>query len=935
MKTLLRSTFVVKDEPVGVLIENFRMLEGSKLGFEDVNDNSLWGFIRDFVHAHHHPPDVSTIRSHFERSNLTPVVDRLEEITITRPKLTSGDFEAYINGYAEQRKKALVARFLQEASDILTKGVEVKEKGAEKTILIGPNQAMQFLLDKAHDILTPITGVRLSGEVTQDGDDFIADYNRVKLDPLAGVGQFTGLTQMDDVLGGAKRYELWTHAAFTGGMKTSTMLNWAYNQAVHYTSDVLIFSLEMPYHQCRRLLYVLHSRHPKFAKVHAPLDYERTKVSKNTPEEEVFMLSVAEDFKSGGYGKIFIEVADPNKTDFTMADIRHRAETLYAKTPFRLLFIDHALLVSPRKWVPNPTDRTNEVIRDAKKLAMSFNKGLGMAVVILFQISREGYKAALKARGGSGGEGRGKGGGVTVQSNYVYNLTHLSYANECLVGSTLIPTLEGFKPLTSIQVGDEVWSRTGWKRVLATFDQGVRPTWEVVTDRGSRLEVTAEHRVRVLRDETVDWASVSELRGGDWVMGARGVSEWPTQPSTLPIHEGLGTPSTLSVEGAYVLGAWHGDGHEKQYGVSFTGNRKEAAVESRIHAKFSTAFGRDMTPYHFKSRPGSFDMEHYGKAFRDWFHEVAGEHHGTCVPDVIHRSPREHVLAFLKGLFDTDGWINNQNVMGLKMKSRSFLEGVQHLLTRLGLDSRLERTDTYLKVTDTTYEGWTLRIRGHASMMQFNKEIGFTEPHKAARLHKHVTKGESTVKDKDVYPVGTVFLALCREHTPYGLISSGRLTKFHYNNQYKAKKTGLASRGAIQYLLDYLTSEGISDTRADFLREVLALHVMQVASVGPTGRSEPVYDIEVGGDHEYASGPLLSHNCERSSDVVTASWLDEELAKNNQVLYQCLKSRDTRPFEPFLAGVQWGTRAVFTLIDANLEDARKAGDEIDISRETG
>jgi replicative DNA helicase len=427
VKVLLRSTFATGNEPHEALLNNFRMLEASSLGFEDPNDNAIWTFVKDFTLQHHHPPNITTIRAHFERSNLVTVVDRLEAVALTKPKMM-GDFEHYLNAKAEDRRRRLVGTYLQEATEILMKGIEIKTKGEEKELLIGPHAAMRFLMDKAHDILTPVTGVKLSGEVTADADDYLAEYQRVKNDPLSGIGQFMGIRQVDETLGGAKRHELWIHAAFTGHMKSSLMLNWAYNQAVFFKHDVLIFSLEMPYSQCRRLLYALHSAHEKFRDRFTPLDYARTRDGQLTPEEEEFLKISAMDFKNGGYGRIHIEVADPNKVDFTVADMRHRAETIYASTPFQLMFVDHALLVAPRKWVPSTTDRLNEVIRDCKRLAMSFNKGMGMAVVLLFQISREGFKAARKARGLDSFEKDGQ--VKEVRSNHVYNLTFLSYANE-------------------------------------------------------------------------------------------------------------------------------------------------------------------------------------------------------------------------------------------------------------------------------------------------------------------------------------------------------------------------------------------------------------------------------------------------------------------------------------------------------------------------
>lgn len=930
MKTLLRSTIVAAptDNPDAHL-ENFRKLDASNLEFQEPEDVAIWQFVRSFVQQHHHVPDVATLQAYFSRTNALSTEDRVQVLRGVPPR-SKGDFLLHLDQKAEDRRKVLVSKLLQEASEIVTRGILVDgDKKGEKVLLQGPVAAVRHLLEGSHAIVTPTTGARLSGDVIHDGADFLAHYDRVKSDPLSGVGQFMGIRQIDDTLGGAKRFELWTHAAFTGGWKSSLMLNWAYTQAVYYHHSVLIFSLEMPYQQCRNILYAMHSAHEKFERIHPPLEYQKVKEGLLGPKEEWFLREhVVPDLNQNpDYGSIMIEVADPEKVDFTVADIRSRAETLYAKTPFRLLFIDHALLVSPRKWVASTTERLNEVIRDCKKLAMSFNKGAGMAVVILFQISREGYKAALKARGlDQSPNADRKGGKPKNVSNYVYNLSHLSYANECVVSGTLCPTARGMIPVEEVMVGDLVWSRAGLKSVLATFDQGSRPTWEVVTDQGSRFEATADHRIRVIEGGEVAWAEVGSLRKGDWVIGSGEALLWPSAYPALP-------PSSwseqLTDDMAYVLGAWHGDGCARKYGVAFTGNRKEVAVKARIGRSFEAAFRRKLSQYHFNSRPGSFDLECYGKAFRDWFSSVAGERHGCVVPPVILRAPRSCVVAFLQGLFDTDGWVNSQGVVGIKMRSGSFLEQVQTLLRMVGIDAGLRRANTRLACTEKTYEGWTLHLLGSASKVQFAQEIGFTEPWKRERLEAAATHVSKRKPSGQMYPVGDVFLALCEKHTPHNLVSTGRLRRSHYNSQLKARKTGLVSRGAIQYLFAYLDGEGIIDPMADALHELLLLRVMRVASVGPTGRTEPVYDIEVGGDHEYASGPLLSHNCERSSDIVTASWLDDELAKDGKLLLQCLKSRDQKPFEPCMASIYWPCRRIRTLEDPNMQDVTSVASDLD------
>jgi DnaB-like helicase C terminal domain len=443
VKFLLRSCFIAvpTDDPE-LSFRNYLALSESGLGFDVPEDTVLWEFVRDFARTHNHVPDVRTIRSHFENVKNPEASDRLELLAPLKP-VFKGDFIKRLEERAEERRSRLVGDILREAAQILQTGVEVKE-GKKSLHLRGPIDAVRYLVNKSHDIVMPTTGARLSGEITGDGEDFKREYEKVESDPLAGIGQFTGIQQMDEALGGAKKYELWTHAAFTGGLKSTLALNWLYNQAVYYKYDGLIFSLEMPYSQCRRILYAMHSLHGKFRDIriqlgvqkspgpNVGLDYGKIRDGQLAPHEKEFLVNhVIPDFNSGQYGKIHIEVSDPDKSDFNVADLRAKAELIYSKSPFNLLFVDHAGLLAPRQWVPSTTERLNEVLRDLKRLAMNFNRGAGMAVVNLFQISREGYKAAEKAAE----KANANGGNYT---NGPYNLTHLSYANECERSSDIV-----------------------------------------------------------------------------------------------------------------------------------------------------------------------------------------------------------------------------------------------------------------------------------------------------------------------------------------------------------------------------------------------------------------------------------------------------------------------------------------------------------------
>lgn len=913
MKTLLRSVFLGEaTDSESLFAQNYHALIDSGLGFDQTQDVVIWNYIQDFFKGHGHLPSLQTIRTHFERVQENEVIDRLERLAQVKPR-TRGDFLTHLESKAEDRRTKQVLELAKEMATIAQTGLTIKDIKGNEHKLLGAVDAVRHILDRSHDLVAPTLGGKLSGNVVTDGDDFLARYDRIKNDPQYGIGCFTGIRQVDEVLKGAKKHELWVHAGFTGSLKSSFALQWVYNQAVYYRNSSVYFSLEMPYTQVRNMLYVMHTAHEKFAPIREKmgikgigLDYEKLKNGLLSPNEEQFLREyVVPDFNKKStappigphpvdaqdYGDIFIEVADPDKSDFNMVDLRSRAELIYSKTPFSMIVVDHAGLMGSRKRYGSTTESLNEVIRDLKKMAMGFNRGMGIAVLTLFQISREGYRSAEK----NGGK---------------YNLTHLSYSNECLSQGTPIPTNRGVVPIEEVRPGMQVWSRSGWKQVLDFFDQGVRPVWRVTNDRGEHLDATENHRLRVLRNEEIQWCRVDGLQEGDWLLSTEGCYPWPESPPSLfPLPEADHPVEHLTESLSYLLGVWDGDGCYRRAKIAFTGNRKEKTIRQKIQTSFREVFGEELLSYDFKSRPGSFDEVSLANPTRTfWFESVAGPR-GEKVPEVIWKSPCNLVSSYLKGLFDTDGWVNNRGIVGLKMKNEGFLREVQLLLTNLGIDSKLEFHATTLKKTGKTYPGWTLRIRGSKSKRLFQKRVGFSELHKQNMLES--TFVESS-KDKRVYPVGRLFASLASEYTPYAMITSGRIPRSHYNAVNKATKDGLVSRGAILTLLKIMEEDGIQDVRANLLKEVLSRKLTRVVKISKHIRDDHVFDIQVDGDHEFQSGPFLSHNCERSADILTTSWIDDDLRKINRALLQCLKSRDQAPFERCPMRVEFTCRRIVT-----------------------
>jgi len=260
--------------------------------------------------------------------------------------------------------------------------------------------------------------------------------------------------------------------------------NWVYNQAIYFGESSCYFSLEMPYEQCQRIIYTMHSMHEKFRDVRmalglqkdpdnaVPLTYHYIRDGKLPPNEERFLKEfVLPDLEEGAangiYGKMHFRGYDPDSDYFRISDMRAKAETLYRESSFSLLVADHVLLIDAKKNHRSTTESANEVVRDLKKLSEVFNAGEGIAVLALFQISREGKKRADKA------EGR-------------YSLYDLSYSNEIERSSDVI---------TGSYLNDELRKRCrALFQFLKSRDGGMCDPFYTRVDWPSRMLFTCHER---------------------------------------------------------------------------------------------------------------------------------------------------------------------------------------------------------------------------------------------------------------------------------------------------------------------------------------------------------------------------------------------------------------------------------------------------------
>jgi replicative DNA helicase len=409
MKRLLRGVIDFEDKKINAenLRVNFQRLQGSTIEWVRPEDEKIFGFVKAFFQNNLALPSGRTILDYFTRSDDIEVQERVGDIQAAEV-YTRTNYAHLLNQLWEDQNRVKMLALCKETMEIVSKGLIIQE-GREKKRIQGVRDASIHFTSHVHDLIPSEHNAQTRGDVRCDTQAAWDEYQTAKLNKDKVWGKFTGIEEIDKICHGLKRGEMWVHAAFAGELKSMFAINWAYNLVTRYRTNVFYCSFEMPYEQLRRMIIVRHTANPRFEGRHEPLDYRKVRDGELTDEEEEFYKEVLKDWdENPEYCRFHIWCPD---RDVNVDDIRIEAELLHKQIEVGFLVLDHGGLMEPRKRNNNYTIELNSVLRDSKKLALYFNHGEGLPVLMLFQINRDGKDQADKAEG-------------------KYKLRALSYANE-------------------------------------------------------------------------------------------------------------------------------------------------------------------------------------------------------------------------------------------------------------------------------------------------------------------------------------------------------------------------------------------------------------------------------------------------------------------------------------------------------------------------
>lgn len=388
MKRILRSLVWTEPSEKVAAGLNFRVARSDRLLALDANVQRVLEFLQEFYQLKGEAPQHQSVFDHFEAAADVAAVQLVEALPGEVP-YTGASFEKLFDDEVETQAAQALVTNLRTAGKIASAGEKVN--GLH---LKGTDDAIAYLFSSVRVKPRSDEG-RMPASLTASDAALDDLYQKRKQNPHQTYGVPTGYGLIDAATAGIRKKQLFLHAGYGGHLKSTHMFNMIVNAAVDGGWNPVLFTSEMPAEDVKMMLIAIHSGHSRFNGTGArPLAANRLMLGALQPAEEQFYKIVKDDLLHNKTHGV-IRVIDSSEFT-TWGSVMQRAVREHSDQEVDILWIDYLtrLPVDAKYARMETTAARNETIADAKRFAMSFNNGEGLAVCSPFQVNREGYKRA-------------------------------------------------------------------------------------------------------------------------------------------------------------------------------------------------------------------------------------------------------------------------------------------------------------------------------------------------------------------------------------------------------------------------------------------------------------------------------------------------------------------------------------------------------------
>jgi phosphate starvation-inducible protein PhoH/intein/homing endonuclease len=425
---------------------------------------------------------------------------------------------------------------------------------------------------------------------------------------------------------------------------------------------------------------------------------------------------------------------------------------------------------------------------------------------------------------------------------------------KCVAGPTLVLTQCGLVPISSLADGVvleeqrrkpvRIHGVDGKEWASHVYNGGVKDTLRVTTRHGFQIEGTPEHPLMTLNERgELEWIRMDQLRPGMPLALNRGAEMWGEntqihfsyQPNSNDRSSNTIQLEELDTDLAYFMGLIVGDGCVTRRGWVLYCSRDESLRAE--FARMATRLNLHVTKHGEDQRINSVQLW----SLLESLGVKSVKAHEKTVPESVLRAPREHVVAFLQGMFDTDGTVSARDgYPSLSSSSETLIRTVQQLLLNLGIVGKLWRKTT------THRDTYTLEMRGMDARRFFNA-VGFRLERKQILSQALKTRQNTNL---DLIPN---LASSIREAVSAQKVSHGDHKWLH---DYKTGRRR-PSYPQLRRILEVCHAPSPAKRRLEMLTEK---HWLWSTVQDITPARAHVYDLTVPGSHSFTAAGFISHN---------------------------------------------------------------------------
>jgi replicative DNA helicase len=573
-------------------------------------------------------------------------------------------------------------------------------------------------------------------------------------------------------------------------------------------------------------------------------------------------LSEADWAKIGrAIGRLEVPLFLDDNPRVTVMEIRAKARRLKMQHgDLGLIVVDYLQLMSGGGIAENRQLEVSEISRNLKILA----RELEVPIVALSQLSRN-----LESR-----------------SDKHPMLSDLRESG-CLAAETRLLRADTNTEVTIGELAESgernvpVWSLDDrYKLVPATlthaFCSGVKPAWRMRLASGRIIDATANHRFRTV----TGWTPLGELSVGSRIAVPRRldgpdrlVSMDPDELVLLahllgdgcvlprqPVHYTSSDEANLQ---AVEVAAF------RRFGISARRVRQERWWHSYLPSPHRLTHGRRNPIAAWWDGLGLHDCRSWAK----------------FIPDCIFALPVDQIALFLRHLWATDGSLTVKRTSAPSRQppvriyyastSRSLVVGMQQLLLRLGVQSRISRV-----VQGNHRPGYHLRIDGADNQRSFLQRVG-VHGSRGAAVTGALSRLDGVRSNPNVDTIPSEIRAtIARALADAGVTHRDLARRLgeQYCGAYllgSERRPRSSSRERVERIARVVGSKDLHHVATS---DVLWDRVVSVDDLG----DQPVFDATVRSTHNFIANGIVAHNSlEQDADVVMFLYRDEVYNKDS------------------------------------------------------